>query len=510
MRLDRLLAGLGWPLSDEPARRSAQDDAMHDRDWQSLQAWRDALRQLASLDATTPATGYRVAIRRLRQICRERIFQPRSTPANIQVLGLYEVSGLRFDFMWVLGLHNETWPPPASPNPFIPGRLQKKARLPHSSPERELDVARTVTARLLETAEHCVFSYPRRLDDEDVLPSPLLDQGTVQPVEEVPRWSQNDWPTMVSRAPGPQTEPLAMPGPLRYRTARGGSSILKNQALCPFRSFASNRLGAEHLETPPDGISPALHGSLVHNVLEQFWKETRTLDALLAMDEETLADRVREHIETVTNEEHGLRQRPAFRTVEAGRVFRHVMEYLALEKEREDFEVVGQEKEVRTIIGGQEIRLYIDRLDQLASGDQVVIDYKTGKVDPRKWFGDRPEDPQMPLYAINAEHTPAAVVFGIVRDDGCLFKGVVRTEGLLPGLPQKGRHTEVLVEAGEDMPGTVERWREVLHRLMSEFLAGEAAIDPKEGPKTCDGSYCNFQSLCRIGELAQTGMEATT
>jgi len=38
---------------------------------------------------------------------------------------------------------------------------------------------------------------------------------------------------------------------------------------------------------------------------------------------------------------------------------------------------------------------------------------------------------------------------------------------------------------------------------MAGFLAGEAAIDPKHDLKTCDNSYCELQSLCRIGELDQ-------
>jgi hypothetical protein len=51
------------------------------------------------------------------------------------------------------------------------------------------------------------------------------------------------------------------------------------------------------------------------------------------------------------------------------------------------------------------------------------------------------------------------------------------------------------------MPATVADWREVLHRLMAAFLAGQAAVDPKDGRRTCSGSWCELQSLCRIDEL---------
>jgi hypothetical protein len=38
---------------------------------------------------------------------------------------------------------------------------------------------------------------------------------------------------------------------------------------------------------------------------------------------------------------------------------------------------------------------------------------------------------------------------------------------------------------------------------MADFLAGEAAIDPKDGLNTCTKSYCELQTLCRVGELDQ-------
>lgn len=504
-QLEQLLRGLGWPLLQQgnPEGEAATTDE-HNNNWQALQAWQDCLRELASLDTTTAVMSRQTASRQLRQICRDKIFQPRTATAPIQVLGIYEVSGLRFDHLWVVGLHNDNWPASARPNAFIPGKLQRSAQIPNSSPKRELEVARKITQRLLETASDCIFSYPGQVDTEEVLPSPLL--SNTKPIEttDLPGYMGDSWQRVVANADQPRLDGLQMPGKLDHDTARGGSSILKNQALCPFRAFASNRLGAEGLETPVDGISAMLHGSLLHSVLEYFWKQTRTHAALQAMDDTAVEQRVSEHVETVVNEQKGLNQRPAFRDVEARRLRRHVMDYLQLERRREAFEVVGFEREIHPEIEGQSIRLFIDRVDKLPGGEEIIIDYKTGKVEPKKWFGERPEDPQLPLYALSADKTPAAVVFGIVREDGCLYKGVVQRGGLLPDLPpNETKYTRELVEAGQDMPGTIDNWREVVHRLMAGFLAGEALIDPKDGLKTCDNSYCELQSLCRVNELLQ-------
>jgi probable DNA repair protein len=497
---DKLLASVGWPFADETESETATLD--HGENWQTLQTWREALRELASLDAVVARFGRETAINHLKHICREKIFQFRTPQASIQVLGLYEVNGLHFDHLWVVGMHAGTWPSTARPNPFIPAKLQMSGQTPHSSPQRELAVAQTVTQRLLETAPDCVFSYPAKLEGEEVLPSPLLNAKPINEVSELPGWNGYTWRRVVASADKPFDQPLAMPGKLVHGTTKGGSNILENQAVCPFRAFASNRLGAEGLETPTDGISPMLHGSLVHGVLEYFWKETKTQAALLQLDDTDLEKRVRKHVENVTGENRGLKQRPSFRSVEADRIQRHVLAYLKLEMERGPFEAVGFEEEVHTEIEGQTIRLYIDRVDRLPNGDEVIIDYKTGTKQPKKWFGNRPEDPQLPLYAISAKKTPAAVVFGIIREYGCEYKGVVTHAGLFPGLPPKENNsTRELVEAGNRMPETINNWRQILHRLMSDFLAGEAAIDPKNGRNTCTNSYCELQSLCRIGEL---------
>lgn len=496
---DRLLSQLGWPRDIE----SRPEIASHEQseNWQAFQAWQESLRDLASLDATVHSLGRHAAIGRLQQICRERIFQPRTPPARIQVLGLYEVSGLRFDHMWVMGLHNDNWPEVARPNPFIPGLLQQKAQLPQSSPQRELEVARAITQRLLETAENGVFSYPGQIDGESVLPSPLL-KDRAAPLEQPEGWCGDSWQAIIHKADRPVIDPIQPPGPLVHDTPRGGSSILKHQALCPFRAFASNRLGAEGFDTPVEGISAMLHGSLMHRVLESFWRETMTRESLLELDQQQLEARIRKHVDEVVDGERSLNDRPEFRAVEGNRLCRLAAAWLEQEKEREPFEVIGFEKEILQEIEGQTIRLFIDRIDRLHGGEEVIIDYKTGRVDPKKWFGDRPEDPQLPLYAISAETPPAAVAFAVIRDEKCLYRGVVNREGIFPGLPQKqGIHAGKIIEAGENMPVTIENWRRTLHRLMAEFLAGEAAIDPKNGRKTCDNSYCELQPMCRITEL---------
>jgi len=80
-------------------------------------------------------------------IAGETMFQPQGGEAPVQVLGVLEASGLQFDHLWVMGLHDEAWPGPPAPNPFCRSGCSANAGIPRCSPERELAFARLITDR---------------------------------------------------------------------------------------------------------------------------------------------------------------------------------------------------------------------------------------------------------------------------------------------------------------------------------------------------------------------------
>ena len=82
------------------------------------------------------------------------------------------------------------------------------------------------------------------------------------------------------------------------------------------------------------------------------------------------------------------------------------------------------------------IRIIEEKQGKLGSIE--VLDYKTGRVDPKKWFGERPEDPQLPLYAVSAEEIPYGVVFAVIRNDECVFRGWCRARAYFPGCRPNG------------------------------------------------------------------------
>jgi ATP-dependent helicase/nuclease subunit B len=141
--------------------------------------------------------------------------------------------------------------------------------------------------------------------------------------------------------------------------------------------------------------------------------------------------------------------------------------------------------------------LKIDRIDELADGRQVVIDYKTGEVKPAQWFGERPDEPQLPLYSMAVGGDIAGVLFAQVKAGGMAFNGVTADEGLAPGVKSYERLAQT--REASSWPEVLRDWRATMERLGEAFRNGEALVDPKQYPGTC--TYCELKPLCRINEL---------
>jgi hypothetical protein len=129
----------------------------------------------------------------------------------------------------------------------------------------------------------------------------------------------------------------------------------------------------------------------------------------------------------------------------------------------------------------------MDWLPDAKGGGHVLIDYKTGRATPNDWLNARPDDPQLPLYAIAAKEDVAGVAFAQMKTGGMRYMGFTRPDVSLPQ-----------VKSTESWGGLFETWKRELELLAREFAGGVAIVDPKRGLKTC--RYCDLQPLCRVHE----------
>lgn len=481
--LSEFLQAVGWP----------GDRGIDSAEYQTLEVWGELLSELARLDRVSGPISLGLAVGLLRRLASARQFQPESVPAPVQILGLLEASGLRFDRLWIMGMHDNAWPAPPSPDPFLPFSLQRRFNLPRSSPDRDLEFARTLTGRLLSSAPTVVVSYPRREGDSDLRVSPLLAALPKIAEADLQFAASAGYLEQIQRSSRMETIQDHRAPPCGNVPFRAGTSLFKLQAACPFRAFAELRLGARAPDQPQPGLNALDRGHLVHGILKRVWDQLRSHQGLLSMSEEELADLVRaqagSEIREFSRHRRALRS-PRFAAIERERMERIIGQWLHLEKERQPFTMREQEEGRRVALGGLQLKIRADRVDRLDNGELVILDYKTGECSPSDWDGSRPDEPQLPIYAVTADSPVAGVFFGRLKSGAFGFRGLTCSDGIVPG-----------VKAPDDQPGlaeTIAEWREVLDRLGRDFGAGMALVDPKQPPKTC--LHCALPALCRIGQ----------
>jgi exodeoxyribonuclease-5 len=499
----RCLKVAGWP-GDRP---------LSSHEFQAQRAFGEVLDGFGRLDGLLGTLAFAEAVRRLTQLCRQRLFQPetRGRPA-IQVLGVLESAGLDFDALWVMGMNDDLWPPPPRPNPLLPAELLRAAGAAHASAEVELDFAQRVHARLSQSAPEVTFSYARADGNRVLRPSPLI--AGIPAAAEAP----GEVLTLSRQLAAESALALDLvadalaPPVAEGEKVSGGSWLLRAQAICPAWAYYQFRLGGEAMDEPVEGLDPAARGTLVHEALEAFWTAVQSSEALAALGELSRQQAIAEAVaKALQNFELDRRVTlPArFRELEALRLAKLLDLWLAVEGKRGlAFAVVACEQPAEVEIEGIKVRMIVDRIDQLADGRQVIIDYKTGAtVDTKNWADQRITEPQLPIYAALVNDEVAAVVFAKVLLDKPAFAGVADEKDILPGVQGIGDDKQKIFDPAEfpDWIAVITHWRERLHTVAKEVKQGQAGVMFADEKAL---QYCEVLPLLRLPERQRLLAEA--
>ena len=486
--LAKFLSDCGWP-----GLRT-----LNSRDYQAREEFSQLFSELSSLERLGRSLSRSEAVAFLKRRCQEKTFQVKEIAARVQVMGLLEAAGLEFDHLWVVGLDDMSFPPAPRPNPFIPVPLQRDRQMPHADSQREYDFSARVAKRLFNSASRVVASFARHEEGMERLASPFLENFS----SEMPQLASSRDPGLLIRNQNVLLESYIdsqAPPVVSNKPVSGGTGLVRDQALCPFRAFVHHRLRAQALPAIDIGLNAMQRGSLTHIMLEQFWRKVASSDNLNSLSADEKSALLQQAAEGAVSriEREQRRDLPdEMRRLEIDRLVRLGLEWLEVEQAREPFKVMELEKTHRCTLGKLEIKTQVDRIDQLSHGGLAIIDYKTGLPDPTRLLDERLSEPQLAVYAHDYDHQLIdAVLFAQVRRGECRFRGLSRHEGEVPRVP--GRSVSArLVELDLDFAAVLKRWRRVLPDIANSFVSGEASVLPLEGEKTC--RYCDCHSICRI------------
>jgi probable DNA repair protein len=500
-QFNQLLNQLGWP-----GDRSLTSD-----DYQALSAWRDKLvPALAALNVVHGDTNRTTALTMLRKLATEQLFQPKAQDDRLHVTGILETAGLHFDAIWVTGLTDQILPGRVQHNPFIPTVVQRHFQMPHSSIEHEHHYAQVTIDRLSCSASQVVLSHPAGDGVVSFPPSPFIPANihclTSQQQDEITALEGDDQGaeiTLESLCDEVGCELVLGDHP--YEVA-GGTSVLKDQALCPFRAYAHHQLKVRALETPQTGIDNRVRGDLIHKVCERFWTEVTTHRQLCAMTDDELLQCIKQLTDEVLDQARLNDQAKELLSIERTRLTTLLFEWIScFERQRQPFTVVAVEQRQQVQVGPLLLTAVPDRVDCLdGQSGCVVIDYKSGMVKNSDLIGETLLEPQLPIYALKGldqhQQQIVAVVFAQIRSGECAFKGVAADDDVMPRVKSVAK--SAAVKRGiDDWPTLLDDWDRQLDQLAHDFSNAQAKVNPV-AKSACQ--FCDLARLCRIAECEES------
>ncbi len=459
-------------------------------EYQALERWNDLLDGMASLDIFERSMPFTEFLGMLDDGAAQLRFAPENRGAPIQILSPDEARGVTADTLWFAHADETRWNGKRSASPLLPWALQVEFGMPGTDPAQDGEAHRRITDRLLRSAREITVSYAasnkageaRHAAVLRLFPNLERAEGTAYADRQdqlmLDEFRDDTGPAFASDAPVP-----------------GGVAVLQSQAACAFRAFAERRLYSTEPDFVDLGYDARDRGNLLHKVLELFWQRTGTQAELLRLHAAgELKAAVQADIDAVLQVNTRHAWSAAYLEVQRRRLRQVLLHWLHFEAQRPAFRVSDTERKAEAQLGSLHFDVRVDRIDMVDHNGEtstVLIDYKTGTPSASGWMGTRPEEPQLPFYAVAA---------GLDNVQAIAFAAVKPGETKL-GMQSFPPATPLLLagkskEHTESFDQQMEEWWGTLVRLSNDFAGGDARVDPREYPGTC--KHCRQRMLCRL------------
>jgi len=412
-----------------------------------------ALEAVTELQAEAGAAGiltpgdYQNLFRAILQ--RHEVRETETVHPHIMIWGTLEARVQGADLVILGGLNDGTWPAQPPPDPWLNRAMRKTAGL--LLPDRKVGLsahdyqqavaapevvltralrgaeAETVPSRWVNRLVNLMEGLPDRQGPQAL--ALMRDRGQVW----LDRALAFDTPVaMVPPAPRPSPRP-----PVEVRPKRLSVTEIKTLIRDPYAIYARHILRLRPLDPLRPEADPRLRGTVLHEILEAFVRQgVSGAGALLTITDEVLAARV---------------AWPLARAIWRARIEKAADALLAFSANTGGQPVLIEEKGAVTLPGLDfTLTGKPDRIDRLADGRLILIDYKTGAPPSAKQ--QKQFDKQLFLLAAMAERGGFAEL-GPAEVAELVFVGLKAELKLAPTTPEPGQVNELWAEFGQLIAG---------------------------------------------------------
>jgi RecB family exonuclease len=399
----------------------------------------------------------------------------------VHVMSVYEARQWDLKMLFLCGLAEKQFPRRHPQNSFVPDaairRLQQAGRRVATSDDLNDEEAPLFAAVAARAREQLVLSYAR---EEQNLPSVFY---TAIDAEEAPCEPVRPASQPLKHKPASVIASADLLPVLKERSARPSVTGLETYLQCAFKFFARSILKLEPAPVrPEDRINPLEQGSLVHQVLADWYLERPPIGPLFDARYLERCDK--------------LRVPAGYRSEVLRAQMRMALDRFAADEMWPRGNSAAMEFKIEIDLGeGIAIGGRIDRLETLPDGSVAIVDYKySNAINTRKKVQDETLL-QGPLYvaALRDAHRVSAMVYYNVRTDPNNQAPKTYGWGAVPGLP---------VQLEELTSEWVERGIASARRVVAEFRSGRVLPHPKDSAQC---KWCDFQDACRWEYSAAIG-----
>jgi probable DNA repair protein len=473
---DALLRRAGWPGGESPGSE----------EYQLVNRFRELVNEFAGTGEALGEITWLEGSRLLTRMAADTVFQPEGDGAQVQVMGPLEAAGLEFDELFVCRCDADRWPAASQPSSLLSRALQTEYDMPDATPGDTLDYARTVLARLSASAPRVTFSWSRTDLDAIRVASPLLaalDAAHDDALEDEPGWYAAG---LCGLADLTVADSDPVPAVVATESVGGGAGTVNLQWREPFSAFAVGRLGVRDLEAFQPGLTPIRRGNLLHDALRRLYSDRPERAQLASMTADERSARIGAAVDAALVSVRSIADPVLGRLLdlESRRMRELLGDVVATDLARAPFAIAEVERRMEFVHAGVKLILQADRIDRLADGSFLIIDYKTGRTRNLIDRDGEPLDAQVFVYATAMDAPVGGLALLHVHRHGIAYKAL-------------GSGIDELPIHSDEWRANLDRWRRTVQVAIEAIARGDVRVNLAADRER----RWQLNVLCRSAEL---------